>query len=382
MSLDPDALVAAAIAQAGHDDFGPPSWREGFDRLVAAANAEAQLSELGHLVMAGQLTRCLVNRLGVVGHLAAHPAVAAAAVEAPVFILGLPRTGTTLLSYLLDQDPATRSLIRAQAMAPVPPPAPTTWATDPRLAVAAGDNDAVYSVVPEFKAMHHEEPDGPTECVTLLGNDFRSIHFATLAEVPSYDEWLLGADVTSAYEHHRDTLRVLQAEWPGRWMLKSPAHNLHLPAVTAAYPDARFLMTHRDPSVLVASICSLVSTLHRMSSDADHRAAIASRWPEILATMVERPMAWRDAHPSVPIHDIDYPALVADPLGTVAGIYEFLDWPFSAAVEGALRRWMAANPQGRWGRHEYSLDDFGLSVGALAERFTAYCSRHGVPCGT
>ena len=184
--MDADAFVVEARATTGLDDFGGDSYREGLDLLVASITSDAQLSEVGELAVSAQITSNLVNRLRIVDWVRTHPEIADAPVDRPRFVLGLPRTGTTLLSYLLDCDPATRSLLRWEAMDPIPPPAPATFTTDPRIAAAEESSAMLDLLNPGFKAIHYEPADGPTECVTLFAQDFKSLLWETVVNVPAY----------------------------------------------------------------------------------------------------------------------------------------------------------------------------------------------------
>jgi len=375
--LDVERLVEQAVATTGLDDLGPPTWRPGLEALVASANDEARLSEVGELILAGQIGASLRNRLAVTDWHRRHPGLAGTAVERPVFILGLPRTGTTLLSYLLDADPAVRSLLRWEAFAAVPPPDPATAAHDPRVARAQAEMDALYAAAPAFKAIHYEAADGPTECVTLLGQDFRSVHYETMAYLPSYGAWHETCDMVPAYEWHRRVLQVLQSAWPGRWVLKSPCHNLALDALDTVYPDAVFVATHRDPVVVVASLASLVSVLSGLGTDHDFDRELGRRWLELAATMVER---FEDARARLGpqrIFDLPYDELVGDPISAAARLYDWLGWELTAETRSRFSDYLERNPQGRFGRHDYDLARFGLTETQVTARFERCRDRLG-----
>lgn len=370
-----EELLASACAATGLDDLGLPTWQEGLAVLVDSANGDARLTEVGELIIAAQIGSSLTNRLRVVDWHRAHPEAAHSTVEQPVFILGLPRTGTTLLSYLLDADPRNRSLRRWEAFAAVPPPDPATVEGDPRVARAQAEMDALYTSAPEFKAIHYEAADGPTECVTVLGQDFRSVHYETLANLPTYGEWHQRCDMVPAYEWHRTVLQTLQWAWPGRWVLKSPCHNLALDALDAVYPDARFVCTHRDPTEVVASLCSLVSVLSGLGTDHDFDAYIGQRWLDLAATMIERFVDFRHRVGEERFHDVDYRELAADPIGVASELYRWLGWTFDPEAHAAMEAYVAANPKGRFGGHEYDLARFGLTAEQVRERFSAYRTR-------
>ncbi len=386
--IDADAVVEAAAGRAGVDvdavDAEGASWSEPLDVLVASLRDEAELTPLGELILTEQLVKPLTQRFQVDDHHARHPGLASTPVDAPVFVVGLPRTGTTLLSYLLDADPANRSLHRWEAFEPVPPPTrPTGGAEDERLTVARREMDALYEAAPGFKAIHYEAADGPTECVTVLAGDLRSMQFETLADLPAYGAWSDACDHATAYRHHRRTLQVLQSAWPGRWVLKSPVHNFAIDDLLATYPDARLVVTHRDPSRVVVSLANLVRVLTGLASDADRRTYLGRRWLELVALMLDRQAEVRDRHGEADRDagrwiDLDYRRLVADPVGTLGDLYERLGWPVTAEAEAGFRAYADANPQHVHGGHSYRAADFGLDPSALSDRFAGYRERYDV----
>ena len=381
--MDADTLVANARASTGLESFGlesfgPDTYREGLDRYVEALEREAELTELGEIAIEAQILASLVNRLRVTEWLAQHPAARDAPVERPLVVLGLPRTGTTLLSELLHRDPANRSLMRWEAGDCVPPPRAATFATDPRIDAARAAGEAMDALNPAFKAIHYEAPDGPTECVTLLAQDFKSLLWETIANVPSYGDWLFECDFTSAYEYHRGALSLLQSGAPGRWALKTPQHSLALDALVAQYPDARLVMTHRDPVTVVGSVCSLARVLSGTFSDADHGDSINARWTAVAEEIVTRVMEWRDRHGDERFVDVAYGDLVADPVGTVGSIYEHFGEDLSAQAEASMRRYVGEHPRGEHGSHQYDLDVLGLDRQELVTRFARYRERFGI----
>ncbi len=374
-------LLDSARSQAGLDDFGNPSFREGLDVYVSSLRDEAGLSEIGRLAIEAQIVTNLVNRLQVVDWMNRHPELEAAKIERPVFIVGLPRTGTTFLSYLLDLDPEHRSLMRWEAQTSVPPPRLETFTSDPRIAATQDSQNMLDMINPDFKAIHYEAPDGPTECVSVTAQDFKSVLWETVANVPSYGAWLRQVDYGSAYRYHKLVLQLLQSEAPGRWMLKSPAHCFALDTLLETYPDARFVATHRDPTTIVASTCSLAACLSGTFSEVDHRDYIARRWTESVVDMLSRVEALRASDPSVDARFVDlrYVDLVADPVASVRRVYEHIGSELSPPTEAAVATYAAANRQGKYGRHSYSFGELGLDAADLRDRFAAYRERYEIP---
>ena len=233
---------------------------------------------------------------------------------------------------------------------------------------------------PRVRVVHHEEADGPTECIAVMSQDFKSLSWEAIANVPTYGEWLLQTDHRSAYEYHRLALQVLQSGGVrGRWTLKSPHHAIALEALTAVYPDARLVLLHRDPVVLCASVCSLISTLSGTFSDADHQRYIAAHWTTMLEESIARIDAYRMAHPEHPVLDVQYADLVQDPLATVENLYSSLGDDLDEVAAAAMADYVSANPKGKFGVHGYDLDEFGLDGDELGERFAGYVARYDVP---
>jgi hypothetical protein len=240
--------------------------------------------------------------------------------------------------------------------------------------------DMLEQLNPDVRAIHHEDADGPTECISVMSQDFKSLSWEAITNVPEYGRWLLEVDQRSAYEHHRRVLQVLQSGGVrGRWTLKSPHHAIALDALTAVYPDARLVLLHRDPVVLCASVCSLISTLSGTFTDADHTAYIAEHWTAMLEESVRRIDAFRDAHPEHPIVDVQYADLVTDPVATVQGIAAATGAELSTGAATAIRRYVDAHPKGSLGSHRYDVTEFGLDPEELRSRFAGYVDRYAVP---
>ncbi|WP_231740322.1 MULTISPECIES: sulfotransferase [unclassified Mycobacterium] len=378
-TFDADDIMASAIELAGSDDFGPSDFRVGLEVLCDAAGSEAKLNDLGDMAMRQNMIGGLANRLRVTDWVRRHPEVVAEPVEAPMVVIGLFRAGTTFVSELFDRDPANRSLLRWEAGDSVPPPTVETLRSGPRIDAAAAGIDMLESLNPKIKVVHHEDAAGPTECLTLLGQDFKSLTWEAIANVPSYSDWLLSVDQRSAYEYHRTVLQVLQSSGArGRWTLKSPHHAIALDALTAVYPDAQLVVLHRDPTVLCASACSLLSTLTGTFSDADHTSYIAEHWTRMLEVSIERIERYRRANPGRHIVDVHYADLTADPVGTVELIYQACGRVLSPRSRDAIRDYVGSHPRGRFGAHGYRLEDYGLHQERIRERFADYVDRYDV----
>jgi hypothetical protein len=378
--MDAAELVGEAVAQTGLDDFGGDELREGLEVLAQAIEGEAQLNDFGAVAVRAQIVGALANRLRVVDYITRTPSVADEPVDRPLIVVGMFRAGTTLLSQLLDEDPNNRALLSWEVADSVPPPTPAQFRSGPRVDAVRVGQEFLSQVNPALDTVHHEQADQATECLAVLGQDFKSLIWEAVAIVPTYSAWLDTADHLSAYRHHRRVLQVLQhGGVRGRWTLKSPHHALALEALTTVYPDSRLVLLHRDPTVLCASVCSLIRTLSATFTDADHRAWIARRWPEVLVQCVDRVAAFRAAHPEHSIIDVHYADLVGDPIGTVAAIYQAAGQSLDDSTASAMSAFLAANPKNKYGVHRYDLAEFNLDPNDLRERFAAYIDCYDVP---
>ena len=374
-----DQLVDEACRQTGLDDFGSDSFREGLAIYCDSLDREAQLNEIGSMAVPGTIVASLSNRLRVVDWARRHPEVETQRIEAPLVVIGMFRAGTTFLSYLLDQDRRNRPLLLWESGDSVPPASPADHRAGPRVDAAREQSAMLEQLNPRVRVVHHEEADGPTECIAVMSQDFKSLSWEAIANVPTYGEWLLKTDQRSAYEYHRLALQVLQSGGVGgRWTLKSPHHAIALDALTAVYPDARLVLLHRDPVVLCASVCSLINTLSGTFSDADHRDYIAAHWTAMLETSIARIDAFRATHPEHPILDVQYEDLVQKPVETVAGIYDAVGDVLDEEARAAIESYVAANAKGKFGVHGYDLGAFGLDEREIAGRFADYVARYDV----
>jgi hypothetical protein len=378
--LEPEALLAAARRETGLADFGDGSFREGLDVLVGSLEREADLSTLGRLALRAQLVRNLATRLRVVDWAKRHPEVREERIARPWVILGLPRTGTTLLSFLLDLDPLNRSLLAWEADHLVPPPALATAAEDLRIAETAQRLAGSHRLMPWLPAMHPMGATLPTECVTLFMLDFRSLQVETQARVPAYKAWLERADMRPTFALHRLVLQILQSSLPtGRWALKTPQYLWCLPALREAYPDARLVWTHRDPLPVVASVASLNHAFYRTFARRPDPAATGAYWNAHMAEAVARGLAFDAAQGGRDwCHHLRYAELIKDPIGAVEALYAHFGERVTELHRRRMEVWMRDRPQSAFGRHRYDLADFGLRTNALERAYAPYRERFGV----
>jgi hypothetical protein len=381
LDLDAPALLDRAARMTGLTDFGDPLFREPFGVLLAALRDEAALTPMGRAIARADILRLLENRLRMADVLTHYPEIVESEIRQPIVIVGLPRTGTSILHELLAQDPANRVPMSWEAMYPWPPPERTTYATDRRIAAVDKHLARVDRILPDFKRMHPMGARLPQECVALTAHDFASMLFSTTHFVPSYHAWLDEADLRWVYAAHRRQLQYLQWHCAAeRWVLKSPGHLWALDALLAIYPDARIVQTHRDPLKVIASLANLVAVLRGMASDRIDRAAIGAEWTARLSAGLQRATAVRDALPAdtAPVFDMHFADFVHDEIGMVRRIYDHFGMELSLEAEERMRRFLAAHPSDEHGAHRYTLEDAGLDAAAERERYAAYQQRFGI----
>ncbi|MBL7487215.1 sulfotransferase [Frankia sp. AgB1.9] len=386
-ALSPEKVVAAAQARAraqfGADDLGSASYREPLERYLAAAAAEADLTTFGRLLVTRMLANALVNRIALHAWTTAHPEIRSEQIESPWIIVGLPRTGTSLLSILLGLDPLSRPLRQWEAAHPIPPPTLETAAEDPRIAQSARELGQLLRLNPALGAMH---PFGATvaeECIALFMYDLRTLGIETQAHVPSYGRWLETTDMTPAYAQHKLALQAFQSAQPtGHWVLKSPNHLWCLPTLLAAYPDARVIWTHRDPAPVVTSLASLNNAAQRpLTSRTDPRPT-AEEWKGKARRAISAAMAFDTDNPPGWCVHVRYDQLMADPVGAVASLYERSGLTVHELHARRMRAWLAQVPQDAHGRHRYTPTDFGWTYPQLTTEFADYTTRYAVPTET
>ncbi len=381
--MDIDQLVDAACERAGAADFGPDTWQEGLDVLVRSLSDEAALNEIGLAVMTDQIVGNLSNRLKIEQCYAKHPEINEQAIVAPLFGLGLPRTGSTALSFLLAQDRARRTLRVWEAADPCPPPETATQDTDPRIAVAQAGVDFTNDMFTGFAEMLPSAADGPQECLVPMAFDFRSLMFEGMANIPSYNAWLLHCDMKPAYEYHRRVLKLLQ--WrcpPNRWWLKSPAHMLSIDALDAVYPDARFVMTHRDVAKVLPSVCALYATLGGVLAEHLDPVALGAHNRDVWRTALERLIEFRDSGTEDRFFDLAFDAVQRDPIGEVTELYAALGDELTDDARQRMTSWWAEASKNRTGPGNYAADEFGLDPASIADEFAFYTNRFDVPIAT
>ena len=368
-----DDLHASASRITGLTDFGPDDYTDGLSVLLESYARDAELTPSGEKATRALLRGALMARLLSEAGWQAHPGYAEVAVERPVFVTGLPRTGTTALHRLLVADPAHQGLELWLAEAPQPRPPRSAWADDPVFQYIAAACARHHVEHPEFMGVHYVAADQVEECWQLLRQSMRSVSFECLAHLPTYSAWLRDQDWTGAYQRHRRNLQLIGMNDAGqRWVLKNPSHLFALDALLATYPDALVIQTHRAPQVAIASVCSLAAQASAGWSTGFRGAVIGRDQLELWAFGLERFLAERARHDAARFYDVHYEDFVADPFGTVQAAYRYFGLPLSAAAADAMRSLIAADAASSRGPgHRYTLSDFGLTGAEVDERFAA-----------
>lgn len=382
VGLDPDELLATARRSTGLDDVGEaewPRWEEGFRRLLAAIDAESQLHLVGRLLTRAEALRIFRTWLRLQAHWRTSPSIAGEGVEAPLFVVGPPRTGTSILLELLALDPALRAPLAWEALHPLAPEG-----EDDRRQVAECEQELWADLHPEFLTMHELASDLPCECVHFLALDPIGPYWSMLYDAPSFTAWQLEhlEDLARVYRLHRRFLQTLQAGDGDRrrWLLKSPYHLGTLPQLFAEYPDAKVIHTHRDPRRFLASLVSILSALRFMRSDAVDVPALAAGMQLAYTMFLDTSMAQRadGSLPAAGIVDSHYLDLMADPVAQLHRLYEALgqDWP--AGHDRRIRDYLAAKPKAAHGAHRYALADVGLDEDEVRRHFAGYVAHYGI----
>jgi hypothetical protein len=380
--LSADALVEQAIKTTGLDDFGGTTYREGLEILIAdvnAGHAKGWHNDAGVGRVAHDSLHYLTNRLRVEDYLKQKPELLDRPIERPVFVMGVPRTCTTLMSNLLAADPARRSPLTWEIDEPVPPVASRgLLTTDPRALAKLEQEKAMLAANPDMGKYYRGSAIYPNECVFFMAHDFKTLMIESKGRVPGYKEFIFSCDMTSAYEYHKKFLQLLQENAGGVWNVKKPSHSLWLETIFQVYPDARVVWTHRDPFTATGSLCSIISLNHLGHMGKVDTEWLAQDYPWQAAEHANRIMDFRDKYGEDKIIDVHYADLVEDPVGETKKLYAKLGDEWTAEAQAGVQKWVSENPQNKFGKHEYKLAQYGLSKQQLEPLFERYLSRYDV----
>lgn len=380
--FDRAQLLKTAIAKNGLDDFGSDDFLEPLDILVDALNTEAKLNDFGRARAEATILTGLKNRLNIQQYVTQHPELKAQRIVAPVFIVGLPRTGTTALHHMLNQDTSNRTLRVWEGRSPMPPPETASYLTDPRIAKEQAGLDMTERFMPGFLKTHLIDAQEPDECYMLLNQSFMSVEFSAMFHVPTYADWLYeNLCVRDSYAYHKLQLKILQSKHPGNWVLKAPFHQLGLTQILKHYPDAIIVQTHRAPMSFVASGCSFSELLRRGCSDVVDCAEVGRDWMDMLRMYTQAFESDREKlEPKFAgqFLDVKYDDFVASPFAAIEAIYKLRAVQLGDSGRQAMQRWIDDHPKGKNGKHEYCLEDYSISRDEVEALFGDYARRYGV----
>ncbi|WP_242129575.1 sulfotransferase [Sphingobium sp. Sx8-8] len=375
--LSVDRTLAAAESLTGLHDWGGGGFREGLERLYASIMAEAGIDPDRYPGIEGNLAFVLGNRLRIIEDRKRFPGIAEEKIEKPVFVMGLPRSGTTLLQALLTADPGARGTLHWELLNPSPPPETASYHSDGRITLAEAQ---VAGISKELLKIHPFDARLPEECGRLFDMEVMNQGTFGTYQVPSYLHWLLAQDFRDAYPWHKKCLQHFQHRHRGtHWVCKSNKHMFTMERLFETYPDLRLVWIHRDPGTTLASLASFIYRARgNLKPDTDPQM-LGREWASLQELALQRAMLFRERLPDQrQICDVHYDDVMRDPLGAVERIYAHFAMPFDETTRAAIGGWLKANPQDKHGRHSYGAERFGLDARVLRERFAPYIERYGV----
>ncbi len=344
--------------------------------LIDSAQREAALNTFGALAIKNVLERALYNRLKLEQELANNPSIEQLPIRQPIFIIGMPRTGTTILHALLQKDPINRAPLAWECLLPYPVSTPSNYTNNPQLHTIQKEFSQLFQLVPDLQQKHHLTADSPQECIGINNLDFNSFQTAAQVYIPSYMKWFHDeADKLETMRFHKRFLQYLQSGGvpSKRWLLKSPVHLLRLRELFAVYPDACIIMTHRHPNKVVPSAASLVSSVRSLYSDAENPERTGQEHAALWSTYFDRFLEARRAlNKEKQIIDLRFEDFVQDHLAVVQRIYDHFGWELSAEAKASMQQFLANNPKDKHGAHRYTLTDFGLTEQQIEQQFAPY----------
>jgi len=382
LRLNTESIIDEAFSRTGLRKYFQDSLFKPLDKLINSFNQDADLNSLGRTCVRFDLLRMLCNNLKIAATRELNPQIAEEKVRSPLFITGLPRSGTTLLHSLLAQDAAVRVPQVWETMYPCPPPETASYQSDGRVIKTEQDLRWLDFIIPDFKRVHMIGATLPQECIVITGHTFMSQVFESMYYVNSYRSWHENEDKLPEYEFHRKFLQHLQWRCPGtRWVLKAPSHLFGLDSIMKVYPDAKIIFTHRDPLKVISSCASFSEILRSPFTNAhidrcELGLEISRHWEK----GAHRAIAFREGLTDRDgrLLDVHYRELVERPIETVQRIYEYFQWELTEEAKQRMKNFLAENPINRNGKHTYSLEDFGLDAEDESRKFEQYVHYFGI----
>ncbi len=375
-------LKAFAVESTGLTDFGPIPFDDGLNALVNAVNNKKNWHENALQYLQAKISQILINRLQVQDLVLQHPEILEEKISAPFIIVGLPRTGTTILQTLMALDPACRFLRNWESsMAICPPPRLLHSDTDPRISTLHQTMQGLQQAVPALKAINglNFMPAGTAECQNLMAHAFRSFEYCAGFDLPEYGEWLLTCDMQPGYQYHKLLLQQLQWQCPNEyWVLKAPMHLMAIDTLMQTYPDARIIFTHRDPFTAMISGSSLVYNWSILASTEPDKAEIGKWFPPLWQKALMRALQDRNKWPGKQFYDLDFKRMASDFIKEIHSIYAYFGQPLSPGHDLRMAAWLRDNPKSSLGSHTYSAGEFALVREEEENRFSDYRQRFAV----
>jgi hypothetical protein len=376
-SFEPKAVLDEARSRTGLADFGDDGFMEPMRRLLIALEVEARLNEIGRISQFERIVGLLVNRLRTEDHIRRYPEILDEAIDRPFAIVGLGRTGTTMLHRTIASDPRMYSLAWYESRNPAPFPEGEGSAKDPRIADAESEVEMMLEASPDLIAAHPMDALAPDEEIMLLEHAFISGNPEAFCNVPEFARWLEGYDARPGYVYLKRLLQFLQwqkkhqGKSADRWVLKSPHHIGFLDVFFDVFPDAQVILTHRDPVQTIPSFTSLIHAIRVLGSDEVDPVEIGRQWGGRLNRMMDRCIEFHRQHPERFL-DLQYEELIADPMEKIRDIYRFIGIEWSAEAESKMRQWAVENARDKRPVHSYTFEKFGFTEAGLSEEFANY----------
>jgi hypothetical protein len=380
IAFDANEMLEEARTNAGLSNFGSDSFREPLEALVRTYDANHTTLK-GRKKAYRRVIGLLATRLRIEEALRVHPEIKQRPVRSPMVLTGMPRSGTSALFNLLGADPDARPLLLWETQFPDPVEGLEPGAKDPRHAAIEAYYEQSRETNPEFTKIHFASADTPEECVLLHAFTLNGVHHGTEVMLEPYASWYRDQDLGEMYSYYKILLQMLDWQRPGeRWLLKAPAHMWAIDKLIDIFPDVSVVWSHRNPLACTASICSMTHLLMEDQVDMP-KEVLGPIVMDFYATSLERGLAVRDQSDPARFIDVNHDDFVGDSLGTVGRIYEHFGLPIGDDAAASLKAHIEANPKGRHGKHEYNLDDWGLTADDVAKRFEPYVERFEIEMG-
>lgn len=379
--LNAQALLNQARTDTELTDLNGDEVLDALDRLVHALNEEAMLNDIGVYRAQASITNALKNRLKIEAYIRDNPEVLKEKIERPIFIAGLPRTGTTALHHMLNEDPANRTIRLWEGADLVPPAETASYSTDPRIEQSRQGVQLTEQFLPGFLKTHLLDAESPDECHMFFNQTLVSVEFTSSYNIPSYTSWVYRQNFDPLYAYHKKQMQLLQFKKPGRWVMKTPLHQLGVRAILNNHPDAIIIQTHRAPMTIVASGFSFNEVVRSGNSDHVDRNVIGRDWMEMMRIYSEEfESARAELEPSHQgqFLDVYHDDFVKNPWPDLEKIYSAANTSISEQGRTLMNNWLASNPKGRHGKHEYRLEDYGVARADVEALFADYVQRYKV----